>query len=134
VHKISPFALGGLLAICNTTFNAIALAMTAPVAHIHRVDVGVAVMFVSTLPAIVIGLCLGGLASRVATMRPWRRLLFLAPPAIAAVWTLGCLFESKDFIVVASIPTLVCVAILERGSRAGAELPIARIGSSKAYD
>ena len=127
MHELSPFALGGLLAIANTAFNAVALGMTAPLGRGHRADVAVAVMFVSTLPAIVIGLCLGGVANRVAALRPWQRLLLLAPPAIGAVIALGWLFGSRDYIVEASIPTLVCVAILERGSRKGSALPVAAL-------
>ena len=107
--------LGVLLAVANVVVIGLGLGFTEPAGH----PLGVAffVCMIGIVPAVVLGALLGWLADVTAPLPVWLRTLVLTFPAIALVVLLGSYFSMHDFIVVASIPTVVAVLLLERATR-----------------
>lgn len=110
---------GVTLGACNVVFIALALMASDP-----TLDAG-AVFGFGIVPGIVTGAVVGMIAAATRDVIPrWARALVLAVPALLCVVVLAQEFELLRFVPHASIPTLVCVLMLERGTRAKPEIEL----------
>ena len=94
-----------------------------------RVSIGLIVLAVGLVVGLPVGIYVGALAARGASKPAWARVIVLAVPPILLVALLAATFGMLDYFVVACIPTLVAVVILERSTRkrAAPPVPVARI-------
>lgn len=122
-----------LLALANLTFVAIAAAVTMPshggdglACHCGELpDATFEILLTfGSLPAIVAGALLGGLADHLAASAPWARFAILGALAALVVAVLGTLSMWFVLIPLACVPTLVGVAILERWTRRPIAAPL----------
>lgn len=110
---------GVALGACNVVFIALAMMASDP-----TIDAGWVIAF-GLAPGAGTGALAGGIAAATADVTPrWARALVLAIPAVVCVVLLAQEFGLERFIPHASIPTLVCVLILERSTRASVEIDL----------
>jgi len=112
-------ALGCLLGFCNVVFIAIGLEWRDPKLQ------AMWVITFGIVPGIVTGAVAGALAGATSACPVWPRRVLLANPALAVVATLACEFGVDEHFLVAAIPTLVAVMLLERYTRIVEPLPAA---------
>lgn len=118
-----PISLGILLGFANVIVVAIAMgAMTN-----RTLEIANAVMMYGTVPGVITGALLGGLADCTSGLPAWPRRLILIVPAIIVVLWLGTKFRIQELVPHASIPTIVGCLILERRTRFGPPLPTAAL-------
>jgi hypothetical protein len=77
------------------------------------------------VPAFGAGAAIGAMAGAMAGLHRWVRFALLAAPAMLFTAAFGAMFDETGTIVSAWIPTLVCVAIVERWTRRQAAIPFA---------
>lgn len=117
---------GVALGACNVVFIALAMMASDP-----TIDAGLLFGF-GIVPGGITGAVVGMIAAATRDVIPrWARALVLAVPALLCIVVLAEEFELVRFVPHASIPTLVCVLLLERGTRAKpeVELPDASVRS-----
>jgi len=121
---VGPIRLGVLLGVLDVVVIAIGLAV---VAGDDQVVVFVAMFGI--VPGIAMGGLLGVIAKTIAGSPIIVRCMALCLPALALVWLLASVFLMEHYILVSSIPTLVAVLLLERGTRrvVSPPLPVARV-------
>ena len=112
---MTTLACGGkglVVAVGNVAVIALCLA-------ISERDPGLAplVAMFAFLPALATGLVVGWVAGAMPKRPVWLRLVTLSGPAVGLVSVLGEKFHMHGYVVVASIPTIVACAVLERWTR-----------------
>jgi ABC-type dipeptide/oligopeptide/nickel transport system permease subunit len=103
--------------------NVIVIAIGMGVMH-HDSAVTSLVIVFGAIPGLFAGAVLGVFAGCIDAVRPWLRATLLAVPSMGVVVFLAGVFELYDFALVACIPTLVAVLILERWTRWTATPPV----------
>jgi hypothetical protein len=114
-------AIGCFLGICNVVFIAIGLEWRDPSLPAH------CVITIGMVPGIVTGTFVGCIASVTERCPIWLRRTLLAIPALGVVGGLAHAFELERHFLVAAIPTLVAVMILEHHTRVVDPLPVAAV-------
>lgn len=130
---MSPVVLGGWLGALNVLFSAIAIVLSSGHTHgccsSHSVGLGQLVLFLCLLPGIMVGCWIGAVAHDMRTEPRWHRLFVMFGICVALVGLLGGWGELEWMIGPVLIPSAVGCLILERRTRAPAEvsLPTAAI-------
>ena len=115
--------LGLLLGALNTLVIALGLSAVA-----GELGIAVFVLMIGIVPGAGLGAILGWTAQLMKSQCVWLRRIVLIVPAIMLVAALASQFMLDEFIVVASIPTVVAGLLLERTTRevTPPPVPIAR--------
>jgi len=113
--------LGTFLGFCNVLFIAMGLQWRDPSLPAH------CVITFGLLPGIMIGAFSGWIAGATATWSSWPRRALLAITPLGLVGSLAGVFELGEHTLVAAIPTLVAVMVLERWTRSTSPLPTATV-------
>jgi hypothetical protein len=123
--RVPAFVKGLILAIANTIMCAAAIAIADGRSD---PDVFGLVVAYGITPAVTAGALLGILAGLVQTRR-WIRIAILLPPAAGTVLLLGQAFGLEEMVVLACVPTLASVLLLEHWTRliVPSPIPAARI-------
>jgi hypothetical protein len=94
--------------------------------NIHNAREGIQMIAMFGLvPAFGAGAAIGAMAGAFAALHRWLRFALLAPPALVFTAMFGALFDERGVILAAWIPTLVCVAMLEKWTRRPEPIPVA---------
>ena len=120
MKQTSSIAFGGMLGFLNTMVVAIGTGLYA-----HDEDAGLLVFMLGIIPGMITGFVLGALARWSVGSRVWTRRAILGAPAIIVLLALTAFFDVGELFGLASIPTLVCVLILERNTRRVDAVPVA---------
>lgn len=118
-----PILLGAFLGFCNVLFIAMGLQWRDPSLPAH------CVITFGLVPGVMVGGFTGWIASATAPWSPWLRRALLAIAPLGLVGLLAGVFELDEHMIVAAIPTLVSVMLLERWSRVFPTLPTATVES-----
>ena len=116
---------GALLGILNVLFIAVGIAMFGP-ERLWVEGFGTITKFVfmyGSLPGLIGGAFLGGLASALDRSGTALRLSVLTLPALVLVFLLASAFDMTRFALVSCIPTVVAALILERWTRRPVDPP-----------
>lgn len=116
--------LGAFLGFCNVLFIAMGLEWRDPSLPAHYV------IAFGVLPGVTVGAFVGWIAGATATWSAWLRRGLLAITPLGLVASLAGVFELGEHTLVAAIPTLVSVMLLERWSRVVPTLPAATLERS----
>jgi hypothetical protein len=121
--------VGILLGALNALVIAIGMGIMA-----NDSEVTTLVIMFGGVPGMIAGGFIGWLARRLATRSPRLRVPLLAALAVSVVCFLAAMFEIYESILVACIPTLTAVLLLERWTRrvTPAPVPIATVRSMRA--
>lgn len=122
----------GMSALAKAMWLAAANVLTIAIALSFEIgdkggDVVGLVMMFTILPALIVGAICGRVAEVTQAQRPVVRLAVMALPACGLVAWLADQFAMWQFVPHACIPTLVAVSILERTTRRGELIPVARV-------
>jgi len=117
-----PAALiGTILGFCNVIFIAVGLQWRDP--HLHS-DL---VISFGLVPGLITGVVCGWIADATVSLSPWPRRVVLALAPFGMVGFLAGTFDLGQHMLVAMIPTLVAVMLLERWTRSSTPLPAATV-------
>lgn len=114
-----PILLGAFLGFCNVLFIAMGLQWRDPSLPAHYV------ITFGLVPGVIVGAFVGHVAGATASWSAWLRRVLLAITPLGLVGSLAGVFELGEHTLVAAIPTLVSVMLLERWSRVAPALPTA---------